>query len=154
MKDMVSLELLNVNTFRKTIIRKEGWTTVGYARKSKTGDTAKTRQRLIQEMINALHTKTLCSNAYVSVNCNSSSPLSTRDAKPTLASEDIQKKLRRINGDFQGKKVSVLGAEESNLISNIDLVVFLQTAQTKVRLVVQDFAGLTTNTVDLTAFIK
>ncbi|SAM02883.1 hypothetical protein [Absidia glauca] len=136
MKDMVSLKLFNVNTFRKTIIRKKGWTTIGYARKSKTGDPAKTRQRLIQDMVNALHTKTLCSKVYVSVNCNSSSPLSTRDATPTPASADIQKNLRRINGDFQ------------------DLVVYLQTAQTKVRLVVQDFAGLTTNTVDLTAFIN
>ncbi|SAM02884.1 hypothetical protein [Absidia glauca] len=52
------------------------------------------------------------------------------------------------------KKVDVLGTEESYLISNIDLVVFLQTAQTKIRLVVQDFAGLTTNTVDLTAFFN
>jgi hypothetical protein len=90
----------------------------------------------------------------VSVICSSSSPLSTRDANHTPASLKLQNGLRRINGDFQGKLVSILGMEESNLISNIDFIVLLQTTQTKVRLVVLDFEGLSTSVGDLTAFVK
>ncbi|ORX45310.1 hypothetical protein DM01DRAFT_247329, partial [Hesseltinella vesiculosa] len=59
--------------------QKRGWITIGYARKSKTNETQEKRSKLLQKMVNTLHTKDVCEHVYASAYSEASSNLKTRD---------------------------------------------------------------------------
>ncbi|KAF7720483.1 hypothetical protein EC973_008143, partial [Apophysomyces ossiformis] len=111
-------------------MKKDGYTIVGYCRKSRTIEDDETRVRLLQKMVNRMRTRSLVDKVFVSPCFAASDQISTRDfcSKFNMAS------LEDITGTTQ------------------DLISFLAVTP-KVSLVILDFAGLTTNTKDLKQFI-
>lgn len=76
--------------------------TIGYARKSSSGESTESRTRLLQDMVNILHSKDLCQGVYILPLCNADSPLTRRDKENSDFTKEIMGNLRFVKGDFQG----------------------------------------------------
>lgn len=91
--------LFNHSDYIRSIRRKHGWITIGYARKFNTNEQQSTRTKLLQKMVSTLHDKDGCQKVYVSPVCNAKSALMTRDINRTAAATAVLGELRHINGD-------------------------------------------------------
>ncbi|KAI8388004.1 uncharacterized protein BYT42DRAFT_543383 [Radiomyces spectabilis] len=107
--------------------------TVGYARKSPGKESCAVRVRCLQLMINKLRTRYRCAKIFVSPSCYAYDRFDERDLKDE---PDIINNLKFIKGTMQ------------------DLIVRLNTKQQPIRLVILDYAGLSTNVSDIHHFIK
>ncbi|KAI8874874.1 hypothetical protein K501DRAFT_203807, partial [Backusella circina FSU 941] len=107
-------------------------TTIGYARKSHTNESKSVRLRLLENMTAILIDPCRCSKIYVTPICTANSPLLERDMKRNTLSKEI----RHAHGDMQ------------------DLISYAKTAVRPIRLVVIDYAGLTTSPQDLFNFVS
>ncbi|KAL7324969.1 hypothetical protein PS15p_210080 [Mucor circinelloides] len=87
-------------------------------------------------MVNNLHINDLCEKVYVSPICRANSDLLARDESPTATVQSILDQLRFQNGDMQ------------------DFIMFAKTTTSPIRLVVLDYAGLSTNPLDIRIFVK
>ncbi|KAG2233999.1 hypothetical protein INT48_006491, partial [Thamnidium elegans] len=114
-----------------TNLKQEGYRILGYCRKSKaTGGNANVLESL-QSMIVGLQKRSLIENVYVTVSCNSKTPMHRRDLKKS----DIMNEISDVAGDDQ------------DLIKDLAKV-------DKACLTIIDSAGLTTNMNDLDLFIR
>lgn len=75
-------------------LKKEGYSVIGYARKSKGKETEDTRIKLLQLMCNCLRNRSLVDCVFVSYSCNASDTLHSRDKSQEKELED---------GNTQGK---------------------------------------------------
>ncbi|KAI9009016.1 hypothetical protein CLU79DRAFT_497023 [Phycomyces nitens] len=107
-------------------------TTIGYARKSHTNESKSARLRILENMMAILVDPCRCSKIYVTPICAANSPLLERDLKHST----LSKELHHAHGDMQ------------------DLISYAKTGVRPIRLVVLDYAGLTTSPQDLFGFIK
>ncbi|KAG0936640.1 hypothetical protein G6F29_009002 [Rhizopus arrhizus] len=82
------------------------------------------------------HVNDLCEKVFVSPICRASSDLLTRDISPTATAQSISKQLRFQNGDMQ------------------DFLMFAKTTTLSIGLVVLDYVGLCTNSMDVRTFVK
>lgn len=82
-------------------LKKEGCFIVGYVRKSKQEIDVDNRIRLLQLMVDRLHSRSLVDKVFVSVSCSSNDPLVQRDINPN----DIIEKLKHVDGDMQGNTI-------------------------------------------------
>lgn len=81
-----------------TNLKQEGYRILGYCRKSKTtGGNANVVESL-QSMIVGLQKRSLVENVYVTVSCNSKTPMHRRDLKKG----NIMNELSDVAGDAQG----------------------------------------------------
>ncbi|KAI8091683.1 hypothetical protein BDF21DRAFT_395388 [Thamnidium elegans] len=81
-----------------TNLKQEGYRILGYCRKSKaTGGNANVLESL-QSMIVGLQKRSLIENVYVTVSCNSKTPMHRRDLKKS----DIMNEISDVAGDDQG----------------------------------------------------
>ncbi|KAI8331391.1 hypothetical protein BC941DRAFT_403846 [Chlamydoabsidia padenii] len=128
--------VFNRLAFKQTVRNIPGWTTIGYARKSISNESTKKRTALLQTMIENLHINDLCEKVYVSPMCSANSELMRRDYHRTASTTTVLQQLRFHDGDMQ------------------DFIVFAKTTTMNIRLVVLDYAGLTTKPDDLRKFVK
>ncbi|KAI7900693.1 uncharacterized protein BX663DRAFT_438979, partial [Cokeromyces recurvatus] len=128
--ERIVLYLHNYQTEIQTL-KQQGFTVIGYARKSKSGEDIETRTRLLNLMCKRLKEKSLVDHVFVSYISQANDQLATRD-------------LQQMSEIYKG-----LHAEESTQ----DMMRFI-TNTAKVCLVVLDYAGLTTNSNDLYDFLK
>ncbi|KAG0166085.1 hypothetical protein DFQ28_000675 [Apophysomyces sp. BC1034] len=128
--------VFNRHAFKQTVRNSPGWTTIGYARKSVSNESTKKRTALLQTMIENLHINDLCEKVYVSPMCSVNSELMIRDYHRSATTTTVLQQLRFQDGDMQ------------------DFIVFAKTTTVNIRLVVLDYAGLTTKPDDLRKFVK
>ncbi|ORX57060.1 hypothetical protein DM01DRAFT_317890 [Hesseltinella vesiculosa] len=128
--------VFNHRSYQQTVRSSTNWITIGYARKSKSNEPFKTRVALLQKMVKNLHVKSLCEKVFVSPVCTADSPLLKRDLVLTATAVDAVNELRHNDGDFQ------------------DLIMFAKATNLSIRLVVLDYAGLSSNPADLREFTK
>lgn len=107
-------------------LKEEGHSIIGYCRKSKTAGGKEEVVKSLQSMIEGLKSRSLAQHIYVTISCNSKTPLSRRDLKRNV----LLNKLKGADGDAQ------------------DMIRDLKNLS-KACLVVIDSAGLTTNMSDL-----
>ncbi|KAI8990973.1 hypothetical protein BDF20DRAFT_812786 [Mycotypha africana] len=112
-------------------VRTGEYATIGYARKSHSNESQSVRLRLLESMTAILVDPCRCSKIYVSPICAANSPLQERDLKRST----LIKEIRNAHGDMQ------------------DLISYAKTAVRPIRLVVIDYAGLTTSPQDLSDFM-
>ncbi|KAI8368214.1 uncharacterized protein BYT42DRAFT_503984 [Radiomyces spectabilis] len=108
--------------------------TIGYARKSKGKERINTRCKLLNEMVHRLRTRCLCTEVYVSPYCDANQPLESRDNNENYARH--MGLIRSCDGDMS------------------NLLLLLKTKFKPIRLVVIDFAGLSTESNYIRAFIR
>ncbi|KAI9258574.1 hypothetical protein EDC94DRAFT_660721 [Helicostylum pulchrum] len=123
-------KLYNRTSFITTVKKTKGFITVGYFRKSPSNELAEIRIELLQKKINSLRLNDLCEKVFVSPTCISGSTLSKKDRVPTKKSKKVTRQFRFFDGDMQ------------------DLVMFSKTGPLSLRLVVLDYAGLSTDPKD------
>ncbi|KAF1796182.1 hypothetical protein FB192DRAFT_1405552 [Mucor lusitanicus] len=120
---------------RKKVRETSGnWLTVAYCRKSKCNVSQEQRVKLIQRMVEILKVKCLCEKVYVSPVCFASSLLLERDFSNNTAT--VMDKNKYKDGHFQG------------------FVMLAKSSSANIRLVILDYAGLTTNPEDLLKLIR
>lgn len=73
---------------------------VGYVRKSPTADSLDNRLKLLQQMIDNLHTRSFATRIFVSVSSRASTAFVERDLN---ADQDIYRQLDKVDGNTQGK---------------------------------------------------
>ncbi|KAL1926451.1 hypothetical protein VTP01DRAFT_5780 [Rhizomucor pusillus] len=112
-------------------MKQDGFSVIGYCRKSCTNDDNGTRVRLLQTMVDRLQEKSLVDRVFVSPFSSADEEINSRDTQGNFA----MNQLENVSGNTQ------------------DLISFL-TITRKVCLIILDFAGLTTNVEDLKRFIK
>ncbi|KAI8353640.1 hypothetical protein EDC96DRAFT_546406 [Choanephora cucurbitarum] len=127
----VAANLFNKHMFIESVKTGE-CKTIGYARKSHTNESKSVRLRLLEDMTAILVDPCQCSKVYVTPICAANSPLLERD----LERSTLSKEIRHAYGDMQ------------------DLIAYAKTAVHPIRLVVIDYAGLTTSPQDLFGFIS
>lgn len=81
-----------------TNLKKEGYCILGYCRKSKTTTDRGEVVKSIQAMIAGLKSRSLVEYVYVSVSCNSKTPINRRDLKKN----NLMNELADVTGDAQG----------------------------------------------------
>lgn len=69
-------------------IKKEGYSVIGYARRSKGKETEDTPVKLLQLMCNCLGNRSLVDCVFVSYSCNASDTLHSRDKSQEKVLED------------------------------------------------------------------
>ncbi|KAG0182894.1 hypothetical protein DFQ28_001820, partial [Apophysomyces sp. BC1034] len=112
-------------------LKKEGYTLVGYCRKSPGQEIDGDRIRLLQQMVNRLSDRSLVEKVFVSCCSSASDLLLERDLKNGKV---IIEALEGVEGDTQ------------------DLVHYLRRVEDKVCIVAIDFAGFSTNSADVRNF--
>ncbi|KAG2218961.1 hypothetical protein INT45_008385 [Circinella minor] len=112
-------------------LKNEGFSIIGYARKSPGKDNEANRVRCLRSMCDRLVERSLVDVVFISSCCKAADPLAERDRTKNC---DILSTLN-VAGDMQ------------------DLLLFIA-EKPKICLVVLDFAGLTTNILDLNEFLK
>ncbi|ORX58915.1 hypothetical protein DM01DRAFT_1333530 [Hesseltinella vesiculosa] len=105
------------------LLKEEGYTLVGYARKS-LGNGANRIENLV-DMANNLRTRSSADLVYISYSSQARTPLEQRDVK--------------------GKQTALIGVDGTTM----DLLHMLNSTPKKVSLVTIDFAGLSTNVEDI-----
>ncbi|KAG1149595.1 hypothetical protein G6F36_014706 [Rhizopus arrhizus] len=114
-------------------LKDQGYTMIGYCRKSKQRDeNSNDCQRLLEQQVEKLKERSLVDKVFVSACCKSSDPIANRDLKN---SSNVINELESVDGDMQ------------------DLLKVLSTIQ-KVCLVTLDAAGLTTGIDNLVSFLR
>lgn len=113
-------------------LKEEGYTIVGYCRKSVQAGMSKNHVQLLQTMVQNLRERSLADYVFVSPMENAIIPLHARDKKCNM---DILKQLKDIHGNCA------------------DLLSFI-TNREKICLVTLDYAGLTTNSRDLEEILR
>lgn len=104
--------------------------TVGYVRKSNTNEPDTTKKKLVNLQIYKMKTKLLCEDVFVSYNTSANDPIAERDATtPPYAFDDC-------SGNTQ------------------DFITKITKSARQIRLVVIDYAGLSTNPDDIRLFIS
>ncbi|ORX62873.1 hypothetical protein DM01DRAFT_1330986 [Hesseltinella vesiculosa] len=130
-KDIVK-QVVSVKEKHKASIedlKNDGYQVVGYVRKSRGDEDEGTRLRLLDSMIDRLVTDSSVDMVYASYSCASNEPFANRDHSHTI-------RVPRTAGNTQ------------------DLLQFIATSTKPVAIAVIDFAGLSTNTTDITALIN
>ncbi|KAI9023650.1 hypothetical protein CLU79DRAFT_700729, partial [Phycomyces nitens] len=107
--------------------------TIGYARKSPTDETKESRIRLLQLMVTKLYFRGKCEEVFVSPICKSDQPILERDSPKQ---DDLLLNLKGSHGDIS------------------DLVARVHFSQKPFRLVVIDYAGLSTSPNDIRVFLE
>ncbi|CAO3691999.1 unnamed protein product [Rhizopus microsporus] len=128
-------EIFNYPSFIK-YIQHDNSVNIRYVRKSKTQEATGKRVDLLQKMMDHLRAKSLCRKVFVSPSSNANDPLIQRDEKLKPSMQATLQRLRHINGDCQ------------------DLITELQTARSPLRLIVQDFTGLSTVQDDIRLLVE
>ncbi|CEG83774.1 hypothetical protein RMATCC62417_17649 [Rhizopus microsporus] len=125
----------NVNITRqyKLHLKSNVMTTIGYVRKSKSAESHMTRCRLINKMIKTQRDKNLCTKVYVSPHSNAEDMFYQRDKDVNCL---LLEQLKNCDGSIQ------------------DLIHRLERKFSKTRLVVLDYAGLSTNVDDIKSFLR
>ncbi|KAI9351873.1 hypothetical protein BD770DRAFT_325982, partial [Pilaira anomala] len=106
---------------------------IGYARKSPTDETKESRIRLLQLMVNKLYFRGKCEEVFVSPICKADHPILERDSPKQ---DDLLLHLKGSHGDIS------------------DLVARVHFSQKPFRLVIIDYAGLSTSPNDIGIFLK
>ncbi|ORE00793.1 hypothetical protein BCV72DRAFT_246403 [Rhizopus microsporus var. microsporus] len=106
--------------------------TIGYARKSPTDETKESRIRLLQLMVNKLYFRGKCEEVFVSPICKADQPILERDSPKQ---DDLLLNLKGSHGDIS------------------DLVARVHFSQKPFRLVIIDYAGLSTSPNDIRIFL-
>ncbi|KAI9314914.1 hypothetical protein BX666DRAFT_1837215, partial [Dichotomocladium elegans] len=101
---------------------------IGYARKSPTAETKESRIRLLQLMVNKLYFRGKCEEVFVSPICKADQPILERDSPKQ---DDLLLHLKGSHGDIS------------------DLVARVHFSQKHFRLVIIDYAGLSTSPNDI-----
>lgn len=83
-------------------LKKERYTIVGYARKSRTTENDESRIRLLQQMARRLKERSLVDKIFVSPRANTNELMVERDL---IKNEDLLKQMN-VDADAQGKKKS------------------------------------------------
>ncbi|KAI7889921.1 uncharacterized protein EV154DRAFT_512852 [Mucor mucedo] len=130
-QDQAVASLFNKHSYIDSVVNGE-CTTIGYARKSLSNESKSVRLRLLESMTSILVDPCRCSKIFVTPLCNANSPLLERDLKRSPLTKDV----RHAHGDMQ------------------DLISYVKTSMRPIRLVVIDYAGLTTSPQDLLTFIS
>ncbi|KAG0172635.1 hypothetical protein DFQ28_007651 [Apophysomyces sp. BC1034] len=130
-RDFTWEDLSNIQEYRSLVKSSiASMYTVGYARKSNTNEPNAAKEKLVNLQIYKLKTKLLCEDVFVSYNTSANDPIAERDVTaPTYAFEDC-------SGNTQ------------------DLITKITKSPRRVRLVIIDYAGLTTNPDDMKLFIS
>ncbi|KAG0176926.1 hypothetical protein DFQ29_005460 [Apophysomyces sp. BC1021] len=114
-------------------LKTKGYEVIGYARKSVGPEDSDTRVRLLQSMIDKLKERSLKSKVFISTSSSASQLFSERDA---VKNSEIPRKLVGVEGTTQ------------------DLISYLATTEKDICVVSLDFAGLSTNSVDVRNLIR
>lgn len=141
--------------YQRTILtlKKNNFDVIGYVRKSPGSEKPETRIRLLQQMVTNLKDRSLVDTVYVFPSCSSSDPFAARDVGSETAV--ITKKPENVSGNTQGK-IKASGALRMDIITVhgycrhvADMLHHVQATKHDLCLVSIDFAGLTTNLLDL-----
>ncbi|KAI9302008.1 hypothetical protein BJ944DRAFT_270606 [Cunninghamella echinulata] len=118
-----------LKSYRKMIISTEDtFKNIGYCRKSNTIENDEAHNRLLMAMIERLKKKMLCTEVFTSYRTNADTPLFERD-----------KTIKKIDGSAGSIK---------------DMMEQIAIEYKKIRLVIIDYAGLSTNPDDIRGFIR
>ncbi|CEP12783.1 hypothetical protein [Parasitella parasitica] len=131
--DKVLKITFNTKSFLDASMESHGWINIGYARKSRTNEPVENKIKSMQKMTDCLRNKCHCAKVFLSPMCSSGSKLCQRDTKPNL---NLMDSIRHKQGDMQ------------------DLVMFAKSTNFSVRLVVLDYAVLSTDPMDIRKFVK
>ncbi|CDS13306.1 hypothetical protein LRAMOSA05484 [Lichtheimia ramosa] len=112
-------------------LKKEGYSIVGYARKSRKDESDESRTRLLQQMAKRLKQRSLVDKIFVSPRANANEFMAERDL---IKNQDLLRKLD-VDGDAQ------------------DLHEYI-TQNKKICLIILGYAGLSTNCKDLESFLR
>ncbi|KAI9468525.1 MAG: hypothetical protein EXX96DRAFT_629990 [Benjaminiella poitrasii] len=123
----------SVKAYWKYLQHDTKYITIGYARKSPTDETKESRIRLLQLMVNKLYFRGKCEEVFVSPICKADQPILERDS-PKL--DDLLLHLKGFHGDIS------------------DLVARVHFSQKPFRLVIIDYAGLSTSPNDIRIFLE
>ncbi|KAG1164713.1 hypothetical protein G6F37_000054 [Rhizopus arrhizus] len=107
--------------------------TIGYARKSPTDETKESRIRLLQLMVNKLYFRGKCEEVFVSPICKADQPILERDSPKQ---DDLLLNLKESHGDIS------------------DLIARVHFSQKPFRLVIIDYAGISTSPNDIRIFLE
>ncbi|KAG2218997.1 hypothetical protein INT45_007659 [Circinella minor] len=130
-RDFTWDDLSNIQEYRLLVKSSVGTKyTVGYVRKSNTKEPDTTKKKLVNLQIYKMKTKLLCEDVFVSYNTSANDPISGRDATtPPYTFDDC-------SGNTQ------------------DLINKITKSARPIRLVIIDYAGLSTNPDDIKLFIS
>ncbi|KAI8047843.1 uncharacterized protein B0P05DRAFT_565257 [Gilbertella persicaria] len=123
----------SVKAYWKYLQHDTKYITIGYARKSPTDETKESRIRLLQLMVNKLYFRGKCEEVFVSPICKADQPILERDSPKQ---DDLLLHLKGSHGDIS------------------DLVARVHFSQKPFRLVIIDYAGLSTSPNDIRIFLK
>ncbi|KAK4516954.1 uncharacterized protein ATC70_000282 [Mucor velutinosus] len=123
----------SVKAYWKYLKHDTKYITIGYARKSPTDETKESRMRLLQLMVNKLYSRGKCEEVFVSPICKADQPILERDSPKQ---DDLLLHLKGSHGDIS------------------DLVARVHFSQKPFRLVIIDYAGLSTSPDDIRTFLK
>lgn len=84
-------------------LKKEGYSIVGYARKSRKDESDESRTRLLQQMAKRLKQRSLVDKIFVSPRANANEFMAERDL---IKNQDLLRKLD-VDGDAQGEKKGI-----------------------------------------------
>lgn len=136
--------------YQQTIqsFKNDGYSVIGYARKSKTKESDETRSDLLNIMCKKLRMRSMVDKVFVSFKTSSNDPIMGRD----LADNKLLEKLDA-DGNTQGKNAMKGSSLRPPLMLKFpDMLRYVSTKKTC--LVMLTFAGLTTNTSDFETFLK
>ncbi|CEI86346.1 hypothetical protein RMCBS344292_00788 [Rhizopus microsporus] len=133
LRDFVTDASDSIKAYWKYTEQDEKYTTIGYARKSPSEETKELRVRLLQFMINKLYFRGKCEEAFVSPVCKADQPILERDSPKQ---EDLLLLIKGSHGDI------------SDLVSRVHL------SQKPFRLIIIDYAGLSTSPSDVGIFLE
>ncbi|KAI8988554.1 hypothetical protein BDF20DRAFT_856380 [Mycotypha africana] len=122
-----------VKTYWKYLEHDTKCGTIGYARKSPYDESKESRIRLLQLMVSKLYLRGKCEKVFVSPICKADQPILERDSPKQ---NDLLLNLRGSHGDIS------------------DLVAHVHFSQKPFRLVIIDYAGLSTSPDDIGVFLE
>ncbi|KAG2201332.1 hypothetical protein INT47_001420, partial [Mucor saturninus] len=132
LRDFLWNDISNVKEFRKSVRESRHKTaTIGYVRKSKTTEKKEAVEKSINLQVAKMKKKLLCEDVFASCRANADDKIDDRDIKSTMIY-----KVSHVHGDCQ------------------DMLDYITMSNRTVRLVVIDYAGLSTNPDDLKEFVR
>ncbi|KAI7896737.1 uncharacterized protein EV154DRAFT_490691 [Mucor mucedo] len=115
-------------------LKKQGYSIIGYARKSVGFNNDNNRKSLLNGMVQCLKERSLCDKVFVSCSCSAGDELTSRDMNANTVG--LLNELIGVDGDTQS------------------MLSYINSSEIDICLVVIDFAGLSTNKNDIHRFFS
>lgn len=131
---------------------KKDFVLVGYVRKSV--KSAQHRAKNIQSMVNSLYLRSNVDKCYVSYSSDANSDITTRDFRDDIKTLE---KIQHVHGNTQSIYICIFPLKVlilRNPLFILEMIDFISSSKQKVCIVIIDYAGLSTDPVNIQQFIR